>query len=75
MSLPDVLKLTRQKVFMTQEDFANEIQVSVATINRWENGKVKPNLSAMKKIKQFCDNNNLSFEVIEKAWFDKTLDG
>jgi predicted transcriptional regulator len=75
MSLPDVLKLTRQKVFMTQEDFANESQVSVATINRWENGKVKPNLSAMKKIKQFCDNNNLSFEVIEKAWFDKTLDG
>ena len=73
MSLPDVLKVTRQKVFMTQEDFSIEIHVSVETINRWENGKVKPNLQAMKKIKMFCDSNDLPFETIEEAWFDKAI--
>lgn len=54
---------------MTQEDFAKELKVSVATINRWENGKVKPNLSAMKKIKQFCSDHDLQYEHIEEEWF------
>ena len=54
---------------MTQEAFAKEMNVSVITINRWETGRCKPNLTAMKKLKTFCDTNNLSYEVIEKAWF------
>ena len=49
MSLSDTIKGTRQKLFMSQEDFATAIHVSVATINRWENGRSKPNLTAMKK--------------------------
>lgn len=70
MSLPDMLKMTRQKAFMSQDAFANAVGVSVATVNRWENGKSKPNLSAMKKIKAFCENQNLSFEDIEQEWFN-----
>jgi len=69
MSLPDVLKMTRQKAFMSQEEFANEMGVSVITINRWENGKCKPNLSALKKIKSFCKTHELSYEIIESEWF------
>ena len=34
MSLSEVLKITRQKAFMTQEAFASAIHVSSATINR-----------------------------------------
>lgn len=68
MLLSEILKLTRQKSFMSQEDFASTINVSVATINRWENDRSKPNLTAMKSIKAFCKNNNLSFEEIENAW-------
>ena len=70
MSLPMSIKLMRQKAFMSQESFASTLNVSVGTINRWENGKSKPNITAMKKIKDFCDNNNLSFENIENEWFD-----
>ena len=70
MSLPVSIKLMRQKAFMSQESFASALNVSVGTINRWENGKSKPNITAMKKIKDFCDNNNLSFENIENEWFD-----
>ena len=69
MSLSEVLKMTRQKAFMTQEVFAKEMNVSVMTVNRWENGKCKPNLSAMKKLKSFCMVNNLSYADIEKARF------
>lgn len=54
---------------MSQEVFANEIHVSVATINRWENGRSKPNLTAMKNLKQFCDKHNLVYEDIEREWF------
>ena len=71
MSLSDTIKLTRQKLFMSQETFANEIHVSVATINRWENGRTIPNLVAMKSIKEFCEENNLAFDSIEKEWINQ----
>jgi len=68
--LPEIIKKTRQKAFLSQDAFAKELKVSTSTINRWETGKVKPNLSAMKNIKQFCEKNNLDYEEIEQAWFD-----
>lgn len=73
MSLSDTIKLTRQKLFMSQETFANEISVSVATINRWENGRSKPNLVAMKNIKNFCSKYNVPFDDIEKEWFSYSV--
>ena len=54
---------------MSQEEFAREMGVSVITINRWENGKCKPNLSALKKIKSFCETHELSYDKIENEWF------
>lgn len=72
MSLSETIKLTRQKLFMSQETFANEINVSVATINRWENGRSKPNLVAMKSIKSFCEKYNLPFENIETEWLSRS---
>ena len=72
MRLSEALRITRQKVFLSQEMFAEELHVSVSTINRWETGKAKPNLSALKNIKQFCEKNNLSYETIEKEWFSNS---
>ena len=74
MSLPEILKITRQKAFMTQEAFAKEINVTVATINRWENGRSRPNLTAMKNIKDFCAKYDLSYEKIEEEWFGHSLE-
>lgn len=68
--LPDVIKMTRQKAFLPQDAFAEELNVSVSTINRWETGKVKPNLAAMKSLKQFCENHSLPYEEIEAEWFN-----
>ena len=68
MTLSEEIKLTRQKAFMTQDEFAKELQVSVATINRWETGKARPNITAIKRIKAFCVANQLPFDGLENAW-------
>ena len=69
MLLSEALKMTRQKAFLSQETFANELNVSVSTINRWETGKAKPNLTALKNIKIFCEKHNLPYRDVEKEWF------
>lgn len=68
MSLSNEIKLIRQKSIMTQTEFATKLNVSFATVNRWEQGKAKPNITAMKKLKAFCDKQGLPFDEIENAW-------
>lgn len=68
MSLSKEIKLIRQKSLMTQTEFAAMLKVSFTTVNRWEHGRAKPNLSAMKEIKAFCERNNVNYLIIEKEW-------
>ena len=70
MQTPLILKTTRQKAFMIQKALAKESGVTVSTINRWERRKEKPDLTAMKNLKQFCKKNRLLYESIETAWFN-----
>ena len=70
MSLGNEIRQTRQKCLLTQEDFAKILSVAVSTVNRWEMDKAKPNMKAMKQIKQFCENNNVPYNEIEKAWLE-----
>lgn len=74
MSLKEAIKITRMKSLLSQEDFAKELNVSVGSINRWENGKTKPNLIAMKAIKSFCEENNLDYSIIEREWLSYKAD-
>lgn len=75
MNFPEEIRKIRQRLFMTQEDFAKEIGVVFSTVNRWEGGKSKPNLSAMKSIKEFCLKHDVDFSVLEEAWLNyKTED-
>ncbi len=68
MSLCELIRNMRKRALLSQEDFAKLLNVSVGTINRWENGKTKPNIMAMKKIKAFCEEKSISFEEIESEW-------
>ena len=70
MMLPELIKTLRTRMLMSQETFAKEIHVTVCTINRWENGKSKPNITAINTIKTFCSKNNVSFDAIENAWLE-----
>ncbi|NLC73983.1 MAG: helix-turn-helix transcriptional regulator [Clostridiales bacterium] len=70
MNFPGEIKKIRQSLFMTQEDFAKEIGVAFSTVNRWEGGKSKPNLNAMKNIKEFCFKHDIDFSAANEAWLN-----
>ena len=68
MTYSEEIKRLRQKCFLSQEAFARELNVSFSSVNRWEGGKSKPNMAAMKKIKEFCKSQNIDFTALKKAW-------
>lgn len=72
MSLADEMKNIRKRTLLTQEDFAHALSVAPSTVNRWETSKAKPNVSTMKKIRDFCMNNNLSYSKVEEEWIHYT---
>ena len=68
MKLSDNIRLLREKYLLTQEEFAKEIGVASSTVNRWETGKSRPNMTAMRTIKIFCESRNYPYEEIESLW-------
>lgn len=68
MSFSEDIKRIRRKAFMTQEEFAKEIGVSFATVNRWETGKAKPNIKAMRLIDEYCKKNDIDFDISEEIY-------
>lgn len=68
MTCSEEIKKIRQKCFLSQEALGRELGVSFSSINRWESGKTKPNMSAMKKIKDFCKTQGIDFSALEAEW-------
>lgn len=68
MSFSEEIKKVRQHCFLSQEAFARELNVSFSSVNRWEGGRAKPNLVAMKNLKEFCDSHGVDFNALEEAW-------
>ena len=68
MSLSNEIKIVRQKAYMTQTEFANQLHVSFTTVNRWEAGKARPNITAMKVLRNFCTEQNIEYSAVEDAW-------
>ncbi len=68
MSLGEIIRIARQKAFYNQTEFAKRLNVAVCTVNRWEQNRVRPNVKAMKLIKQFCEENGIEYEPIETEW-------
>lgn len=46
------IKEYRQRKFLTQEDLAKVLSVSVTSVTRWENGKFEPTMQIKKKLYQ-----------------------
>ena len=51
------IKTVRKKLKLNQAKFAEALNVSVPTINRWEKAKVQPSNLAKKTFEDFCENN------------------
>lgn len=68
MTLQKEIKIARKKSLCTQEEMASELNVAFSTVNRWEAGKAKPSMTAMKSIKKFCNDHSVAYDKIESAW-------
>lgn len=55
----------RNKKFLTQTELAQILDVSFATINRWENRKFEPSMKEKRKIKDYCIKNKLNIGGLE----------
>ncbi len=53
---------TRLKLNLSQEMLARKLNVSFATINRWENGKALPQKLTLYRFEKFCEENCISFD-------------
>ena len=62
MGFPEEIKRIRQRCFLTQQDFAKEVQVAFSTVNRWENGKANPSPMALEAFRAFCKERNIILE-------------
>ena len=59
MDYPKLIKLYREKKFLSQQDFAKLIGVSFVTVNRWENGHFTPTIKIKKKLYDLFVESNL----------------
>ncbi len=71
--LIDRVKEIRQELNVSQEEFADFIGISRATILRIENKKCEPRLRTLFKIKRFCEENNIELKCTTIQIFNKCI--
>ena len=62
MDYQRLVKELRVKLILSQQEFANLLNVSFASINRWETGKHEPTIKVKRKIVELCKENNIDLE-------------
>ena len=60
------VKDLRDKLIMSQAEFANMLGVSFTSINRWENGLNRPTTVTRKRIVQLCKENNIELKEVKE---------
>ena len=65
MDYSNLIKELRNKMLLTQTEFADLLGVSSGSVNRWENGKYEPTIKAKRKLKVLCLEYNIKFEDFE----------
>ena len=60
-----LIKQIREHLNMSQTELAEQLNVSFATVNRWENGRAVPNKLAQTKLYEICKENDFSvYDII-----------
>jgi DNA-binding transcriptional regulator YiaG len=65
MTVDKILKSIRKELNISQETLARDLNVSFATLNRWENNRAKPSRLAMIQLKNYCAEKGVSVEIID----------
>ena len=63
----NLIRSLRQKLGMTQEEFAHDIAVTVSTVNRWENAHAEPSKLAWKAIQDLARKRGLTDDVLRRS--------
>ena len=62
MTFADKVKYVREQLGISQEKLAVLLEVSFATVNRWEKGHAMPSYVAQERFNLLCKNNKINFE-------------
>ncbi len=57
-----MIKKIRNKMFLTQSEFAKELGVSIASVARWETGENEPTMKVKRKLQALFEKYNLEVE-------------
>ena len=57
MDFAKQVRYVREQLHLSQKQLADALNVSFATINRWENSKVTPSNLAQRTFYDFCEGN------------------
>ena len=65
MELNEVVKKIRLDLRLSQEGLARELHVGFTSVNRWENGRTKPNRIARHALIELCKGKDIEQDLIE----------
>jgi len=57
------VKVLRQKLLMTQVEFAEQLGLSKQMISNYENGLYSPSMSTIKKLVKIASENNIEIDI------------
>jgi len=57
-----MIKTLRNKMFLTQTEFAKELGVSIASVARWETGENEPTIKIKKKLNELF----IKYKMVEE---------
>lgn len=60
-----LIKNLREKLILSQEELAEVLGVSFASVNRWERGRHEPTIKAKRKIVELCKKNKIKLVAKE----------
>ncbi len=63
MTFSEKIKQIRTIKNLTQEQLADELNIAFATVNRWEQGITIPQGTNKEKLKHYCENNGINFDM------------
>lgn len=59
MTYAEKIKRLREAMLISQGELADILNVSVVTVNRWENGRFEPTIKIKRKLKALFIENNV----------------
>jgi len=62
MDYSKLIKSLREKMLLTQTEFAEKLGVSFGSVNRWENGKHEPTMKVKRQLKKLF----IKYEIEEE---------